>query len=280
MRKTTTRKLTVVLTSHDEGADMMSEMSQSDNNNNGKPKRIHSIAEWANFRAMSQSDIVRETGIDKSTISRWFSGQTPSMNSLRRLADVLQTDVDSLLMAPEQFEFKRQALKALGDIPNGSAGRNVFLSHASQEYRPKLTAKQDLTEKVFLLYSDSVAGEDGEYQEKVPTQWSYTAADIAASIYSVVVLGETMEPRFCDGDFVFVNPELPVRKGDYVCARITNYNKDDPSRAYFFIKRMVRYTTNELVLAQINPEKHFSFEYKQVRSLHRITYVKLRDALN
>lgn len=267
-----------MLTSKKKADDIICEMGESNNKNNDKPKRIHSIAEWANFRAMTQSDIVRETGIDKSTISRWFSGQTPNMNSLRRLADVLQTDVESLLMEPEQFEFKRSALKAFGDSPNGDTNKNVFLSHASREYRPKLKAKQELTDKRFLLYSDSVAGEDGEYQEKVPMQWSLSAQDVAASMYTVVVMGDTMEPRFCDGDFVFANPELPVRKGDYVCARITHYNKTDPAKAYFFIKRMVRYTTNELVLSQLNPPKTFTFDYKQVRSIHRISSVKLRDA--
>jgi transcriptional regulator with XRE-family HTH domain len=42
------------------------------------PHRFHYIVEWAERRNLTQADISRSLSVDKSTVSRWFSGAIPS----------------------------------------------------------------------------------------------------------------------------------------------------------------------------------------------------------
>lgn len=67
-----------------------------------KPVRLHYIVEWAAKRGMRQTDIVRKTGVDKSTVSRWFKGTLPSEDHLFVLKELFQLDeVASLFRDPE-----------------------------------------------------------------------------------------------------------------------------------------------------------------------------------
>lgn len=85
--------------------------------------------------------------------------------------------------------------------------------------------------------------------------------------YAVFVAGDSMEPRYFAGEAVFVNPRLPVRKGDFVVAQIQSRDGDPPLA---FIKRFVSMSDKKLRVAQYNPEKTMEFDRAKVVSIHRI----------
>lgn len=51
-----------------------------------QPRRPHFIQEWAEKRGLSNTDLAREIGADKSVISRWYSGTSPSVEYQEKLA--------------------------------------------------------------------------------------------------------------------------------------------------------------------------------------------------
>jgi hypothetical protein len=55
-------------------------------------RRNHFIPEWAEKRNMTQADLVRETGVDKGTVSRWFSGNMPRDKHLDALVVCLDVE--------------------------------------------------------------------------------------------------------------------------------------------------------------------------------------------
>ncbi len=67
------------------------------------PKRRHFIQEWAELRGKKQADIVRDLGIEKSVVYRWFAeGVIPTEKYLMPLADYLNVDeVVSLFRHPD-----------------------------------------------------------------------------------------------------------------------------------------------------------------------------------
>ncbi|WP_026618320.1 helix-turn-helix transcriptional regulator [Ensifer sp. WSM1721] len=77
-------------------------MSNIEEIHGGKsPIRIHYLPEWADKRNLSQADIVREIGVDKSLVSRWFDGTLPKAEYLERLAALFGTDVHGLFRHPD-----------------------------------------------------------------------------------------------------------------------------------------------------------------------------------
>lgn len=85
--------------------------------------------------------------------------------------------------------------------------------------------------------------------------------------YAVRVSGESMEPRYFDGETVFVNPHRRPMKGDYVVAQI---QLEEAGLKLAYVKRFVRWNNERLVLSQHNPEEELVFDAKTVFSVHYI----------
>lgn len=66
-----------------------------------QPRRPHYIAEWAEARNLTQADLSRELGADKSVVSRWFSGTTPGVDWQERLAALFNCEPESLFRHPD-----------------------------------------------------------------------------------------------------------------------------------------------------------------------------------
>jgi transcriptional regulator with XRE-family HTH domain len=69
---------------------------------NKTPIRRHFIKEWAETRNMTQADLARELGVDKSQTSRWWQGQMPQPAWQERIAGVFAIEPDGLLRHPDQ----------------------------------------------------------------------------------------------------------------------------------------------------------------------------------
>ncbi len=78
-------------------------MAQPTKIHRGKvPARLHFIAEWAEYRHFRQADVVREIGVDKSQVSRWFSGKLPEQANLDRLAALFSIEPNMLFRHPDE----------------------------------------------------------------------------------------------------------------------------------------------------------------------------------
>ena len=122
------------------------------------------------------------------------------------------------------------------------------------------------------VYGSAVGGIDGEFAMNGVALYEVIAPavlDNVSGAYAVQVAGESMEPRYFDGEVVFVNPHRRVVKGDFVIVQIWPEVEDDPPLAY--VKRFVRRNSVELVLEQYNPPKELRFPDKRVKSVHFIT---------
>jgi transcriptional regulator with XRE-family HTH domain len=66
-----------------------------------QPRRPHFIAEWAAKRNLSPTDLAREIGADKSVISRWYSGTSPSVEYQEKLAALFGCEPEAIFRHPD-----------------------------------------------------------------------------------------------------------------------------------------------------------------------------------
>lgn len=75
----------------------------------------HYLPQWADKRGLSQAEIVRLTGVDRATVSRWFSGVLPKHKNRLLLAAALKIEQSDLLKPPPED------LRMSVTLPGGSS---------------------------------------------------------------------------------------------------------------------------------------------------------------
>ena len=192
---------------------------------------------------MTQEELARAVGKTRNAVAQWESGLThPRLNTLEDIAGALNVSLEWLL---------------LGDKNTGG--------YDSQQIsdRPAI--------KLIPVYGQAVAGINGEFAFdgkklfEVPCPPQLLNVENA---YGVEVSGDTMSPRYEDGEIVYIDTVRRVKKGDYVVAKIMMQEEDGFPTA--FIKRFIRHNEKELVLTQLNPAKELVFPHQHVLSVHYI----------
>lgn len=120
------------------------------------------------------------------------------------------------------------------------------------------------------VFGQAVGGVDGEFLMNGNILFEVMAPPVLSHIsgaYAVSISGESMSPRYEDGEIAFVDPRRRVKKGDYVIAQI-RLEEHGPPLAY--VKKFVRHNSIELVLEQFNPAKELRFPANSVHSVHFI----------
>lgn len=67
-----------------------------------QPNRPHFIPQWAAAKNVTQADIARAIGADKSVVSRWFDGSAPMRPYQVRLAQFFDCTIDALFRDPDE----------------------------------------------------------------------------------------------------------------------------------------------------------------------------------
>jgi phage repressor protein C with HTH and peptisase S24 domain len=119
------------------------------------------------------------------------------------------------------------------------------------------------------VYGQAVGGEDGRFElngNRIADVLAPPSLQGVPDAYAVYVVGDSMEPRYFAGETVFVNPRLPVRRGDFVVVQIAE--PDGEPAAY--IKRFMVRDGRNLRLEQFNPKKTIEFPANRLISIHRI----------
>lgn len=209
---------------------------------------------------LSQSDLAEAVGTSQPQIKRLEAGE-------RKLTKEWAERISPHLgVAPEALLFGRpnsdESIKV--NSPSTALQRSIELPNAI--IRDKV---EGLGRKI-PVYGQAVGGVDGEFLMNGNVLYEVMAPPVISHIsgaYAVQIAGDSMSPRYEDGEVAFVDPKRRVRRGDYVIAQI-QLEEHGPLLA--FVKRFVSRTDAELVLSQFNPQKELKFDGKCVVSVHYI----------
>ncbi|EJF89104.1 hypothetical protein MEG_00226 [Bartonella tamiae Th307] len=121
------------------------------------------------------------------------------------------------------------------------------------------------------VYGKAVAGVNGEFEFNGDVLFDVLCPPQLCDVneaYAVQVSGESMWPRYRDGEIVYCDPTRRVKKGDFVVAQIMV--DEHASAPQAFIKMFLRHNAQELVLEQFNPGEKLCFDHERVISVHYI----------
>jgi len=148
----------------------------------------------------TQAALARKAGLSQSTISRMRRGEVdPQSDNLRRVADALGIPV-SRLLSPT----------AVDDLASSTS------SVASQAKALRRVPIVSLVQ----------AGGFGETVDPYPpgdgSGWLWCPVNCGPRTFALKVHGESMEPRYHDGDTIFVDPDVSEVHGSDVVVRLEN----------------------------------------------------------
>lgn len=171
-------------------------------------------------------------------------------------------------------KFGVHPLWIMGETDNGLVIANNLPSPnvTSPPMEPNATiqGKVEGAGRKIPVYGQAVGGIDGEFLMNGSILYEVMAPPVISHIsgaYGVLVSGDSMSPRYEDGEICFVDPKRRVKKGDYVIAQI---RLEEHGSLLAYVKKFIRHNAAELVLEQFNPAKELRFEAQQVVSVHYI----------
>lgn len=91
----------------------------------------------------------------------------------------------------------------------------------------------------------------------------------ARDAYAIYCHGDSMEPRYRQGEVAVVDPRRPPGPGDDVVVQLTDGNGGSDV-VTVLLKQLVRATASYIELAQFNPPLTFRVPRSQVARLHRV----------
>jgi phage repressor protein C with HTH and peptisase S24 domain len=213
------------------------------------------------------SDAARAIGVGEPTYLGHENGSRGLSRAAARYARFFHVSLDWLLEGRGEFKLGggearfattlRPAASA-PEIPLPAPPRNAEVRGPAQ-FRSLIPA-----------YGQAVGGKDGEFilnGNRIVDILAPPSLQGVPDAYAVYVVGDSMEPRYFAGEAVFVNPRLPVRRGDFVVAQIAAEEGEAP---HAYVKRFTARDARHLKLEQFNPKKALEFPVGRVISVHRI----------
>lgn len=223
----------------------------ADNDDIGK--RIKQVREARGN--LSQSEFASKLAkASRGAVGNWERGKGVKRENLEAIATKFGVSFEWLAMGRGAMDGPSTPPTQLIAAANAVVGDKLS---SSGEYIP--------------LYGHAVGGVDGEFPlngNRLDNIAAPPGLHPSRGAYAVMCAGDSMEPRYFDGETVFVDPMMRVRRGDFVVAQIAHPEDGAPPLAY--IKRFVRHNDNELVLEQFNPAKELRFPHAAVVSVHFI----------
>lgn len=176
---------------------------------------------FLSIKNISSKTLSDNTGISTGNISDWKSGRSmPTAKKLVAIADYLDCSVDYLLGRTDNPKVNRSNTEKITKITDFPEGKSLILP---------------------LYITPASAGSGSWLSDDAPVEWITVPKNdkTAAADFILEVRGDSMQPKFCDGDCVLIKQSKSIYEGEIGAFVLNNES---------YIKKMGR---NELI--SLNP---------------------------
>ncbi len=210
---------------------------------------------------MTAAEIAKPMGTSVQAVYNWEKGKNnPTTENVGRLAELLRVDASELI--------KGNVVPIMG-AP--ATAQRTPLPPSDVEFAPdappfeRLVGPRDVPE-----LGIAVGGEDGDFDLNgetiayVPRPPALAGKDI----FAIRVKNDSMEPRFYEGDLLYVERRREPRPGEDAVIELKQTEEAVGGRA--FIKRLVSKGLGIIVVMQHNPEKEITFKRDHIKQVYRV----------
>ncbi|MCG6115071.1 MAG: helix-turn-helix domain-containing protein [Mesorhizobium sp.] len=222
-------------------------------------------------RELTLEQLGEMIGTDASTVNKLEKSSMRLTDKwLAPLSKALGASIDEILASPDEGG-------AIGIVPPGERDAGQERAIAAQpglgdQFRPapvQLPARHEMPNDVPVYGTAAASHLKGAFQLE-PGVIDYVrrppALATAKDLYALYVEGSSMEPRYEQGDLVFVHPHRPARKGDTVIVQV----EVAPNEIEASIGYLRQRTGLNVVIGKLNPQAEVQIEMKRVRHIHRV----------
>lgn len=212
-------------------------------------------------RGLTQAQIAAHFGITKNAVTAWETSESgPQRDRLPQIAEKLGIDIAAAMLGELVFT----------DIPDQVEVEPSKVNARQPQQETAIDLRRFKGPRDVPVHGTGAGGSDGDFRfngQTIDHAPRPPGIQDKHDVYVVYVVGESMVPRFEDGDPVYVDPKRPPKAGDYVVVELHGPSEGEPGDG--FVKRLVRRGA-KVVVEQFNPPKSLEWPSDQVRAIHRI----------
>lgn len=239
------------------------------------------IKELRRLRGLTQDGLGKRVGTGRSQIVKLERGERRlTVEWMRRLARALDCHPADLLAKEPEAERSGQSgqdqIRTLPELEHSPSGIHEAEPGFAPQAGEAAPAQVSVPAAANLMRDVEVRGVavggnescfefNGEVVDRVRRPPGIAGA---SNVFAIYVVGQSMSPRFEEGELVFVHPGRPATSGCDVIVELHGYD-GDPGQCY--IKRLVKRTPTRTVLQQFNPARDdIAFDNDNIRAMYRI----------
>lgn len=206
------------------------------------------ITKFRKEKGITQKELAKRIGIQPSTLSDYINLRSaPSFGIIQKLADffgVNKSDIDTTFKETEQTSTTLQAIQSLSERLL-EPRRVIVLDTAKKQLKEQERAQREVTDILYSYnyYDHPASAGTGQYLTDVAVERIDLPLDVDAD-FVIPISGDSMEPDYHDGDYLFVKLSLDLADGDI---GVFYYNGDA------YIKQLI-IDDQKAHLHSLNPE--------------------------
>ncbi|MRI56389.1 LexA family transcriptional regulator [Methylobacterium sp. DB1607] len=227
------------------------------------------IKEARKARGLTQGDIASALKISRPAVGQWESGDTgPDRDRLPALAKLLRIDLGALTNG-ELVMLDR-------DVAEGEADIDASPAQSSNVREPQEQVGVDVSAfkgpRNVPVYGTGSGGDGGDFTlngQIIDHAPRPPGIANRRDVYVVYLVGDSVSPKYEDGDPIYIDPHRRPQPRDYVFVELRGEHEGEAGQA--FVKRLVRRGGGKLFLEQHRPEKQLEpIDETDVVRVHRV----------
>lgn len=168
---------------------------------------------------LTMEELAKKLGKAKSSISKWESGErSPKIYEIEEIAEFFGVEPNIMMFGFNNVKSKSTTKQILDSVflKLEEPRQNKVVNYAKTELddQNKVTSISEYqAEKEYPYYDDAVSAGTGQYIGTSQRDAVSLPVDIDAD-YVVPVSGDSMEPEYHDGDYIFIESTINVSDGE------------------------------------------------------------------